>query len=392
MGNIIVNNDLNLNTKTELGKFIQNWALNTYNIHPDAISKYPLKFKDTLKKRACCINSPIVGIGIAGIGIDSSNNSLISQYKVNIAPFNDISGNPSQLNTVINATNCSLSNDINNNQNFFDSNTNNITNNVNDTLACKNFYDKDNNENPGLGQYVLRNRSNIDAFPSSLANIPITSDTTKLYKSPLKDQLLGLTPNISNNSNNNNGMLNPYTDCNCVNSVFAVYSELFKDNSGNTINNPSPFAQTFDSNCNSISSVWKSSNNKNDLLCFNLVNGINSSELSNINLNKQCVRTGVSSSSAGVSSSSARASTGVSSSSAGVSSSSAGVSELTSAGVSELTSTKISTPSLIKVPDVANESEHNTPTTSNNIIYIVIGVVALLIIFALISFFIVSSK
>jgi hypothetical protein len=47
MGNTIVKDDLLLNTDTDLGKFIQNWALNNYTIHPEAKGD---KFKDSLDK------------------------------------------------------------------------------------------------------------------------------------------------------------------------------------------------------------------------------------------------------------------------------------------------------------------------------------------------------
>lgn len=295
MGNTIVNpSDLSLNTTTQLGKFIQNWALNNYNIHPDAVSKYPKKFVDSLKKRACCTYTPNVGIGIAGVnnfGIAGVNPNKIVQYKVVISPFTDNNGNPSSDPTVLSESNCALTNDTGIGQNFLDNEANkNIG--INGTLGCKNFYDKDSSNNsPGFAQYVLRNRSNDDSFPSSLIGKSIMTDTTKLYTNPLGDQITGLSPDTweHQTGNNNGGVLNPYVDCNCVNSVYAVHSELFRDAAGNQIK-PQTLAQTLDGNCVSSGISWKGEYDKKDNICYNLINtaGITSADSGNVNLSQSC--------------------------------------------------------------------------------------------------------
>ena len=124
MGNVIINqkdNSLNLDTTTQLGKFIQNWALNNYNIHQETNSKYPKKFNNSLKKIACCTYSPIVGINISGVNsLQKENANKILSYQVNIAPFNGDDGNPSFESKVINSNNCLLSNDDDTDQNFLD--------------------------------------------------------------------------------------------------------------------------------------------------------------------------------------------------------------------------------------------------------------------------------
>ena len=64
MGNTIVKDDLTLNTNTDLGKIIQKWAVNDYSIHP-SVKNNP-RFKDSLKKRACCTNNPNIIIAMPG--------------------------------------------------------------------------------------------------------------------------------------------------------------------------------------------------------------------------------------------------------------------------------------------------------------------------------------
>jgi hypothetical protein len=60
MGNTITNlQTRNLNHDSHLGKFIRNWALNEYSIHPDTKND-PIRFKDSLQKRACCTNQGVV--------------------------------------------------------------------------------------------------------------------------------------------------------------------------------------------------------------------------------------------------------------------------------------------------------------------------------------------
>ena len=112
MGNIIVKDNQILNTETELGKFIHRWALNDYN----------------LKKKACCTMQPIVGINIAGVN-NLTSATKIEQFKVNILPFNDINGKPSNALSVINQENCSL--DVSGvKQSFYPSNINNKCANI----------------------------------------------------------------------------------------------------------------------------------------------------------------------------------------------------------------------------------------------------------------------
>ena len=128
MGNVITKTNLTLNTDTQLGKFIHEWALNDYTIHPDATATQPKKFKHILKKRACCTYTPSIGIGIAGVETKRTMNGVtldmtptkINQYKVNILPFNGADGLPSASGSVINEDNCKIEDDAGPGQSFYD--------------------------------------------------------------------------------------------------------------------------------------------------------------------------------------------------------------------------------------------------------------------------------
>ena len=317
MGNVIIKDGI-LNTDTELGKFIQEWALNDYAIHPDAIKNSPKKFISSLKKRACCTYQPTVGIGIAGVEhLDLSGNItiipgekikingkevLIDQYLVNIAPFTGANGKPSTSGDVINDRNCSLTNDSGDNQLFLD-NATNKSKGVNGSIACQTFYDINSSrsiDKYGFARYVLRNRSNNDTFPTSLVGKNIGTDVNKLYKTPLGDQIKGLTPSFPDNDDYS-GKANPYIDCNCVNSVFAVHPELFKDAAGNQIQ-PESLAQTIDDECTlSRLSAWKAQDNKVEKICFNFmsIGNVNVADTGSVALKQSCSLDGQDSSTGG---------------------------------------------------------------------------------------------
>lgn len=297
MGNTIVKSDLSLNTDTELGKFIQTWALNNYTIHPEASKNYPDKFKDSLKKRACCSYTATVGIGIAGVNGDLKPNSAskILQYKVNINPFYGSDGKPIKVaDQVINDENCKFKMDESANKtSFFDSDPNQRSTKYNGSQGCRLFYEKNPDNNaPGFAQYVLRNRSNDDSDPTqpSNKNKSLKTDSTKLYKSPLGDQITGLTPDIWDADGTNGGVLNPYVDCNCVNSVYVVHSQLFKDTTGNQIS-PSTLAQTNDGKCTlAATAAWKPQKDKAEKICFNLIStaNITATDSGNVNMSQSC--------------------------------------------------------------------------------------------------------
>jgi len=290
MGNTIVKDDLLLNTDTDLGKFIQNWALNNYTIHPEAKGD---KFKDSLKKRACCTWSPTVGIGIAGVN-DLTKPTKIDQYRVNIAPFNGDNGKPSKSPNVINSSNCKLDDDTGPAQNFYQDNADKKF--INSQAACANFYKKSTSgasKPEGFADYVLRNRSNDDTFPLNTRDVNLKTDTSKLYSTPLGNQILGLTPDLGSDSvqGNNGGKLNPYPDVNCINSVYQVHSALFKDAQGNQID-PQKLAQTNDSKCTLNSTIaWKGTDSSVSSICFNMLSvggNISAADAGAVDLKQSC--------------------------------------------------------------------------------------------------------
>ena len=74
MGNTIANNNGEMHDLV-LNKFIQEWALNEYNngISNDAISK--IRFKNLLKKRACCTKQTRVPIAIPSVNNLTNKNN-----------------------------------------------------------------------------------------------------------------------------------------------------------------------------------------------------------------------------------------------------------------------------------------------------------------------------
>jgi len=85
-------------------------------------------------------------------------------------------------------------------------------------------------------------------------------------------------------------MLNPYVDCNCVNSVYVVHSQLFKDATGNQIS-PSTLAQTNDGKCTlAATAAWKPQKDKAEKICFNLIStaNITATDSGNVNMSQSC--------------------------------------------------------------------------------------------------------
>jgi hypothetical protein len=294
MGNTITNlQTRNLNHDSHLGKFIRNWALNEYSIHPDTKND-PIRFKDSLQKRACCTNQDAVGISIAGV---TDNSERIMPYLVNIPVF-DFNDNPnvtiSGINVTISGINVTISGINNtisgiNNTNclldmpnsttkvqFYDEKMSATNYNVNTQPSCKNFYlANDISNNVGFADYVLKNRSNNDSFPDSNS---VTNSYDALYPRALGEQITGLLPNNSLNTDDTN--LNPYMDINCIKSVYQVKKDIFtpkNDNYNNLIQ------QITNDGCYNNRKAYKESDYNRSNGCFS-INTNSNIDASNITL------------------------------------------------------------------------------------------------------------
>jgi len=176
-----------INDNTDLGKFINNWALNNYNIHPDANNNKLLK--DSLKKRACCTNQPTIPIGI--LGVSTSNGKVhLANHKVNIKVFDSSSS--------ITDANCTL--DDADGKYSFKYNEAPGGKPYASSQQCRTFYDK-------FGNFIKKNRS-------IHANI-----NEKLYG--LNDDEI-LAGSIKDGSGNITHIANQFVDFNCINGCFSV--------------------------------------------------------------------------------------------------------------------------------------------------------------------------
>jgi hypothetical protein len=273
MGNTITNlQTRNLNHDSHLGKFIRNWALNEYSIHPDTKND-PIRFKDSLQKRACCTNQGAVGISIAGV---TDISEKIMPYLVNIPVF-DFNNNPIVTISGINSTNCLL--DMPNSTTkvqFYDEKMSATNYNVNTQPSCKNFYlANDISNNVGFADYVLKNRSNNDSFPDSNS---VTNSYDALYPRALGEQITGLLPNNSLITDDTN--LNPYMDINCIKSVYQVKKDIFtpkNDNYNNLIQ------QITNDGCYNNRKAYKESDYNRSNGCFS-INTNSNIDASNITL------------------------------------------------------------------------------------------------------------
>ena len=262
MGNAITNNMGILIENKQLGIYIKNWALdektNFFNKETDADF-----YNNILKKRACCSLSQTVKIPFVDVTRKNNKNILVSSA-VGINIFND----PNDFNTQCKLFNKDKIDKGEKNKEGYIINPSNLT--------CGMFHAK-------LCDNVLIQRSHL-------------SDNNKYYG-----------PNNDSN-NNDNKIVNPYVECNCLNSEY-VRKDPKKDSLGNVVdkNDGKPFtindflnklkadnnvnllnrndlAQTFDDRCklNSATTIRHSYGVK-DNLCINAAINIQTSDNSRFN-------------------------------------------------------------------------------------------------------------
>ena len=210
-----------LNENNELGKFIKDWALNDYTVHPDLDPKTPL-YIDQLKKRACGTNNPKPGIGLPGIDDD---NNFVPHYNVTIPVFDEI-----------NETNCRLPYNYLKKDDYLHNGDQSKSTDGNYMFSSVD------------GEFLLISQEGRDFYNSFCA--AVKKNRTQYDKptadgKPNLDLLYGPDPDPTQP----NHIENSYSDCNCANSLFKDKRFFNPPSSGKSIPLDG-LAQQLDIRCN----------------------------------------------------------------------------------------------------------------------------------------------
>ena len=250
MGNTLLNTNTKiLDEKKPVGLYVRNWALNNYQINPKMASKDNIFFKDILKKRACCTGQSIIGIDLP-YHIANTNKIGISNVKLKIFNNSD----------EITNENCTFITDqYNTKDNFKYTSLPNASITTSNSSSCKLLYkDSDNS----LRNQLLENR--------------------KQYLPSLYETAYGPNSNKDDNTN-------PFSDLNCISSVYELYPDKFQAPSMSI----QALTQTNDARCNNLGQIaWKVADEAiKGPICVNTINvggGISSSDGADLKLNQSC--------------------------------------------------------------------------------------------------------
>jgi hypothetical protein len=250
MGNTLLHpNTKILDEKKPVGAYIKNWALNNYQINPQMASIDKIFFKDLLKKRACCTGQSIIGIDLPYY-IENTKNIGISNVKLKIFDNSD----------AITNENCTfITDEYNTKENFKYTSEPNKSVTTSNSNACKLLYKNSNNS---LSRQLQENR--------------------KKYLPSLYESAYGPNSNKDDNTN-------PFSDLNCINSVYELYPDKFQAPSMSI----QGIAQTNDARCNNLGQIaWKVADEAiKGPICVNTINvggGISSSDGADLKLNQSC--------------------------------------------------------------------------------------------------------
>jgi hypothetical protein len=236
MGNIVSDGDGNLDTSTVLGKFINEWALNNYTVHPE--------FTETnqLKKRACCTMNSTIPIGLPGFDLPRQDGDyknkintakFVPEYAVGIKLFTEKSK--------ITPETCSIDG-----KNF----KADIDRGIPYTTegACVNFYD---NGNKGFCSKVILNRQQYKTYP-----VKTNERIPQFYGRTIEDGMILID---DEQKQLDNRTTNTYVDCNCKNSYFELVREAMPlDDNNQPKGNPYDVAQNIDKRCSlQKEKTWK---------------------------------------------------------------------------------------------------------------------------------------
>jgi hypothetical protein len=226
MGNEL-NNSGKLKEDTVLSVYVKEFLLNNNFTNDD-------KFKNYLKKRACCTNNQEVPISLPVY--DTTTKEIYPMnLKVKVFP------------TAVTSNLCTIDDNL-----FYTTGTTGTTatpykrdTNYKISDSCKNFY-------TDFCEKVYQNRSNYDTLTKKLYG-PYEDNTTNTLNSKLKQHLV----------------TNQFEDCNCMNSW---YNKGIYENQSTNILTPDQMAQNFDNRCKTdINKKFISTfgTKTNPLLCIN---------------------------------------------------------------------------------------------------------------------------
>lgn len=242
-----------INDKTDLGKFVNDWALNSYDIHPDA--KNLKLLNNSLKKRACCTNQQTIPIGI--LGVTSINGKLqLANHKVNIKVFDSKAS--------ITDENCTL-------DDFDGTSSFKYTGDVGgkpyaSSQQCKTFY-------ATFGNLIKKNRG-------------IHKDINeRLYGINIDEREAG---SIKDSSGNITHISNQFIDFNCINGLYMNPEYAIGDS---TSNDPNWAEQVSDLRCSlNADKTFKPYIKDDGMLCFNIINAdvIEATNNGTIQINQAC--------------------------------------------------------------------------------------------------------
>lgn len=263
MGNIISTADGELDTSTDLGRFIKDYALNEIAIDARQVSN-PTEYldvnkrtllpisKNLLKKRACCTGQTKIPISLPAI--DPVTKKLES-VTILIPVFDKESD--------INDANCTLPYRNNENRNY--KFTNNSTMFVeSNSDACAELYEQQ-----------------LCPAVRNIRNKNFKDRNSKLY-GQYPDKVTG---NFKTN--------NAFVDCNCENSFYKnlTPTEQAAIKSNIPMVSPDTMAQTLDIRCNSFPQItWKRGDVRAKNLCVNTVvaGAISASDQANLGIKQSC--------------------------------------------------------------------------------------------------------
>lgn len=261
MGNTLTLNDSGvqsdhglLNEKTDFGKFVKNWALNEYSIHPDA--KDQKLFKDTLKKRACCTDQHSIPIGVLGVTTVNGRVKL-ANHKVGIRVFNPLEPITDSICTLDDADGTASFK-------FTSSDGGRV---YAKSSQCKTFYSR-------FGDYIKKNRSIHGQINEKLYGINVDE------KDP---------GSLKDSSGNTTHIANQFADVNCINGLYYQPGFISKDSPATDID----FAeQTSDPRCYDNKDKTFKTAIYDGMLCLNIINAdvIQAQNNGTIQINQACTQ------------------------------------------------------------------------------------------------------
>jgi len=265
MGNIISTDNGTLDTRTDLGKFIRDYALNDYALDARQVedpttfldvNKRVLKpiVKNMLKKRACCTGQLKIGIPLPAI---DPATFLLESVNVDIPIF--------EKDDDINQQNCTLPYRSGESRNYkYTTNDTSFIQSKDD--SCVELYE----------QQLCPSVRNI-------RDKNYTGRFDKLY-GPYDDKVIGSFKKQ-----------NAFKDCNCENSFYknlsATELDSVRTNKSQGQVSTDTMAQTLDLRCNGLSlEAWKKTDSRMKSLCVNSIStgNISAKDEAKLSLNQSC--------------------------------------------------------------------------------------------------------